>query len=95
MWKWIAVAVAIVAFALFSMRSRFVQADLDNMKSSIKAEYEKREDVVVEQIELLSKSDTEVVGFVKFRIGQLPSTTHTCSATLDKNSSKYIWRCNP
>lgn len=96
MWKAIVAAVAIGAALVFILKpSGFDERDVEEMKKAIRAEYLKRESTTVEEVELLRKSDTEITGFVKFKVGELPVATHACSATLEKSSGKYLWRCSP
>ena len=71
------------------------QADLDNIKGMISAEYAKRESHTVEEVSLLRASPTTATGFTKFRIGQLPVVTHTCQITMNPDDGKMLWNCKP
>jgi hypothetical protein len=71
-------------------------ADITNVESSIRTDFEKR-GFTVEQVSLIKESDRRLSGFVKFRksAGLLSNVqlTKNCVATGDADSSKYIWEC--
>lgn len=90
--------VILLAFALFttSCSSRFNEAQTLGAENDIRAQYEKQ-GFTVEQVNLVKESDRRLTGFVKLRksAGLLSKVqmTKTCIATMDADSSRYIWEC--
>jgi hypothetical protein len=88
----------VLAFALFtaSCSSKFSEAEILGAENDIRAQYEKQ-GFTVEQVNLVKESDRRLSGFVKFRKSAgLPSKvqmTKNCTATMDADSSRYIWEC--
>lgn len=88
----------LLEFALFtvSCNSRFSEAQVLGAENDIRAQYEKQ-GFTVEQVNLVKESDRRLTGFVKFRksSGLLSKVqmTRNCVATMDADSSRYIWEC--
>jgi hypothetical protein len=79
-----------------SCTSRFRGNDIANAESAIRTDFE-RQGYTVEQVSLIKESDRRLSGFIKMRksAGQLSKIqlTRNCVATMDADSSKYIWEC--
>ena len=71
----------------------FVKADIKAMKESIRTEFEKREGIEVVEVEMIRESDTKATGFVKLKTRLLGEIMKSCSATMELDSNRYIWRC--
>lgn len=71
----------------------FVQADLDNMKSSIKSELEKKSGTQVLEVVMLKESEFKAFGYAKVRLDGIGELTKACSATLEAEGRNYLWRC--
>ncbi len=87
--------VLVLVFAASCSSSRFSGKDITNAESSIRTDFEKR-GFIVEQVSLIKDSDRQLSGFVKMRKSGLLSNiqlTKNCNATMDTDSSKYIWEC--
>jgi hypothetical protein len=70
--------------------------DKTNIESVIRTDFEKR-GFTVEQVSLIKESDRRFSGFVRFRksSGLLSKVqlSKNCIATVDADSSQYIWGC--
>jgi hypothetical protein len=88
----------VLAFALFttSCSSKFSEAQILGAENDIRAQYQKQ-GFTVEQVNLVKESDRRLSGFVRFRksSGLLSKVqiTKNCTATMDADSSRYIWEC--
>jgi len=88
----------LLAFALFTTAcsSKFNEAQILGAENDIRAQYQKQ-GFTVEQVNLVKESDRRLSGFVKFRksAGLLSKVqiTKNCTATMDADSSRYIWEC--
>ncbi len=80
---------------LASCTSRFSENDIVNTESAIRTDFEHR-GFTVEQVSLIKESDRRLSGFVRFKksAGLLRQVQlKNCIATMDADSSKYIWEC--
>lgn len=70
--------------------------DTTNIELAIRTNFEKQ-GFTVEQVSLIKESDRRFSGFVKFRksSGLLNKVqlTKNCTATMDADSSQFIWEC--
>ena len=86
---------ALAAGAYFANQS-IHPGDKTTVEAAIKTDFEKR-GFTVEQVSLIKESDRRWSGFVKFRksAGLLSRVqmTKNCLATMDADSSQYIWQC--
>ena len=88
----------VLAFGTFTTAcsSKFNEAQTLGAENDIRAQYEKQ-GFTVEQVNLVKESDRRLSGFVKFRksAGLLSKVqiTKNCTATMDADSSRYIWEC--
>ena len=86
---------SIILFSLLTAcgQSGFSKEDIDNMKKSIKSEFEGRgADIKVTEIELITESPKKVTGFVKIKVGDDDPIMKDCSATMG-DDNRYIWKC--
>ena len=75
--------------------SKFREDDIAKTEADIRTGFEQR-GFIVEQVSLIKASDRQLSGFVKMRKAGLLSKiplTKNCVATMDADSSKYIWEC--
>lgn len=77
-----------------SFFASFSDADVRQVKSSIKAEFEKRPGVIVTDVEMLRENPKKLVGFAKIKIIELGGLeiAKSCDATWFEDG-KYLWRC--
>lgn len=75
--------------------SGFADADIANVKQSIRDEYAKKNsDIEIEEVAMLRKEPRELLGFIRAK--HKPSgrmQTIDCSATMSAEGRNYIWRC--
>lgn len=88
-----AAVVAIAAYWLF-WSGGFSEADIIKTKIEIQKEFQKRDGVQVVDVELMRENSHKLFGFVKLRIDGLDTEiSKSCTATMNDDSSHYIWRC--
>ena len=75
--------------------SGFSNADISQAESSIRAQYEKQHDTVLD-VQMIRESPTRLSGFVKLKMPAIPYlgavVSKTCTATMGEDR-KYIWQC--
>lgn len=86
------IGVTLVAVALAACESGFTEADIEQAKKSIRAEYQKRPGVKVVDVQLIKESSKKLTGFVKITIGGSTVIMYDCTATWGE-TGQYIWRC--
>lgn len=79
-------------YYLYHAGTGFNDESIEQVKRSIRTEYEKKSGRVVEEVSMLKKSSHELTGFVRFKDGGI-SANLDCSATMEQTGSRYIWRC--
>jgi hypothetical protein len=88
------VVVGIMLTVLMGCNKGFTNAQIDEVKHSIKTEYEKNGATVTE-VFMMRESPKKLVGFVKinvsFGIWDSRTVTQSCNATMGEDS--YMWRC--
>lgn len=72
----------------------FTDADIVEMRKSIKAEFEKNSQITVTDVVMLRESDYKATGYAKLSVGDLKDITKSCTAQMDQASKQYFWRCN-
>jgi hypothetical protein len=88
-------AFLLASVACTSTGSQFREGDIAKTEADIRTGFEQR-GFIVEQVSLIKASDRQLSGFVKMRKAGLLSKiplTKNCVATMDADSSKYIWEC--
>lgn len=72
----------------------FTDDDIDSIKRQIKAEYEKKSTVKVDEVMLLKKSARELSGYAKVRHTDINlDQTLRCTAEMGQDRSGSYWRC--
>lgn len=70
----------------------FSESDIATVKSSIKEEFEKRENTKVLDVQMMRESKRKLVGFAKIKIAGIDfEISKSCSATY--GDRQYIWEC--
>ena len=69
----------------------FSDQDIANVKSMVRAEFEKRPGVSVTDVTFIKESDRKLSGFVKLKIAEV-EVTKSCTATMGENAQS-IWKC--
>jgi virulence-associated protein VapD len=85
----------LVSVACTSTSPRFKEEDISKTETDIRTNFEQH-GFIVEQVSLIKESDRRLSGYVKMRKAGLFSKiplTKNCIATMDADSSKYIWEC--
>lgn len=88
-------AVFIGAIAYFAWpKTGFDESQIQEIRTDIKSNYEKRDGVSVEDVVLFRESGNKLKGFVKLRIRGLPDiVTRPCTATTADDEGQYVWQC--
>lgn len=69
----------------------FGEADIKNVKTSIRTEYEAN-GATIEDIVMMKESSTKLIGFAKLQVGGV-KLLKDCSATMDADNKRYVWKC--
>lgn len=78
-------------FAAVACNTGFSDQDIETLKKTVKAEFEKRPGVSVTEVNFIKESDKKLSGLIKFKVGEL-EVTKGCGATMGE-SAQYIWKC--
>lgn len=70
----------------------FTQADIANIRQSIRTEFGKQRGVTVEQVEMVREAPNKLVGFVRVRLPILGEKNKACTATRG-DDGQSVWRC--
>lgn len=83
-----------ISLAIFACQqfSGFQPEDIDNVISSIKTEFEKRDGVKVVDVKMIKEADNKLTGFVKLDVDGL-AIAKPCEATMDDSDQQFVWRC--
>ena len=93
-WHWgaLIIAAAITGAAWLLLKpAAFTGQDMDQVKASIKAEFEKRPGVQVLDVQLIRENGRKLTGFVRVAVGGL-ELTKGCSAIFG-DDGRYLWQC--
>ena len=85
------IGAVLLALFLVGCSKRFSDQDIENLKTTVRAEFEKREGVKVSEVSFITESPTKLKGFVRLKVGEI-DVTKNCSATLGEEG-RYIWEC--
>jgi hypothetical protein len=86
----------LASVACTSTSPKFRQEDIAKTETDIRTNFEQRA-FTVEQVSMIKESDRRLSGYVKFRkssgLFSKAQLSKNCVATMDADSSKYIWEC--
>ncbi len=77
--------------AAFACQAEFAAEDIEYLKRTVRAEFEKKPGVEVEDVNFVKESPKKLTGFVKLKIGGL-EVSKSCDATMG-DDAQYIWKC--
>lgn len=88
----ILIGCALLVYVAYRQLSGFQPEDVENVVTSIRAEFEKRDGVKVLDVKMIREADNKLTGFVKLDVGGLP-IAKPCEATMDDGDQQFVWRC--
>ena len=77
--------------SVLACESGFTVQDIEELKKSVRSEFEAQPGVVVSEVAFIKESSTKLTGFVKFELYGI-EVIKGCEATMGENQM-YIWRC--
>ena len=90
------VSLALAALALGSLAAcsnGFQEADIQDVKKAIRAEFEKDARYSVVEVVMIKASATKLDGFIRLRSKLIGEFTKSCSATMAEGGRDFLWRC--
>jgi len=81
----------LLVFCVLCCNPGFQQEDIEILKRTVRAEFEKQ-GFTVSEVTFIKESSTKLTGIAKLRMGEIDAIA-SCTATMGENS-QYIWKCD-
>ncbi|APT31908.1 hypothetical protein MCBMB27_02617 [Methylobacterium phyllosphaerae] len=73
--------------------SGFSEADVQQIKNSIRDKFNADKNYSVDEVVLIKESATRLTGYVRLHHKLLGEMTRNCNASMAEDGRNYIWRC--